>query len=109
MATTTALYSDARGFCCRTSFVIPSIRPGPTAPERAKDKAPSIAELCAGTATAPKKSRTPQVKLLWSPVHARSCGEACRSGTRSFYERFLLRLAKWGRAFLIGGANDPAF
>src|ERR1700676_3072241 len=106
---TAALCSDAQGFSCRTVFAIPSIRPDPTAPEMARDKAPSIAELCAGRATAPEKSHTLRAESLWRPALAPSCGAAYRSGTRSFCELSLPLLAKWDRASSADRATDPAF
>src|ERR1700675_2689483 len=91
---TTALYSDAQDFYCRTVFAIPSTRRDPTAPEMARDKAPSIAELCAGTATVPENSHTPQAESPWHPARGQFCGAAYRSGSRSFYEPSLPHLAK---------------
>src|ERR1700736_6397957 len=106
---TTALYSDAQDSCCRTVFAIPSIRRDPTAPEMAKDKAPSIAGPYAGRGTALERSHTPQAESLWHPARARSCGAAYRSGTQSSCEPSPPLLVKWGRASSVDRATDPAF
>src|ERR1700680_1316466 len=76
---TTALYNDAQDFCCRTVFAIQSIPPGPSVPEMAKDKAPSIAGPCAGTATAPENSHAPQGEWPWRPARGQFCAAAYRS------------------------------
>src|ERR1700675_501411 len=106
---TTALYSDAQDFYCRKVFAIPSVRPDPSAPGMAKDKAPSIAGPCAGRATAPENSHTPRAESLWHPARAQSCGAVYRSGSRSFCEPSQPLLAKLGRISSADRAIDPAF
>src|SRR6202023_2027121 len=106
---TAALYSGAQDFCCRTVFAILSIRRDPIAPEMAKDKAPSIAEPCAGRATAPENSHTPRADSLWRPARAQSCGAACQSDTRSFCEPSLPLPAKSDRASSVDRVTGPTF